>query len=105
MMLSWLPADVLESMGVGNFKMIELQRPNGEVFERRCGAVIVTIQGRSTIDDVVFAEPTDPICIGWRTLSGLNLCFDPTSGQLVDGGPIPAAAFSSSGVSLVGHHE
>lgn len=91
-MLSSLPAALLHSLGIAPLRPILLQRPNGDVIERRTGAVIVTIEGRSTIDDVVFAEPDDAIVVGWRTLSGLNLRLDTTQRQLVDAGPVPAAA-------------
>jgi hypothetical protein len=91
-MMSTLPAAALESVGITRYKLVDFQRANGAVFQRWAGAVIVTVEGRSTIDDVIFAEPGDTIAIGWRVLSGLNLRFDPSLRRLVDAGPVPAAA-------------
>jgi hypothetical protein len=91
-MMSVFPAAVLDSLGITRHKSIELQRANGEVFQRWTGAAILTIEGRSTIDDVIFAEPGDEAFVGWRALSGLNLRLDPSSRRLVDAGPVPAAA-------------
>jgi hypothetical protein len=44
-----------------------------------------------TVDQVVFAEPSDMHLLGARTLEGLNLMVDPTRRRLVASGPIPAA--------------
>lgn len=43
-------------------------------------------------DDVVFGEPGDLMLLGARSLEGLNLRVDPVTRQLVDAGPVPAAA-------------
>lgn len=91
-MLTWLPAKVLADLGVVPSKTIDLQRESGRVFQRRCGGVLLTIHDRTTVDDVVFAEDDDAISIGWRVLAGLNLEFDSRVNDLVDRGPIPAAA-------------
>src|ERR1051326_8208507 len=73
--LSWVPAEVLESL----------------VLERWTGSVIVSVAGRRTGDDVVFGEPGDLVLLGSRTLSGLNFRVEPATKQLVDAGPAPAA--------------
>jgi hypothetical protein len=91
-MMSVFPAATLDSLGIIRERSIALQRANGDVFQRWSGAAIITIDGRSTIDDVIFAEPGDEVIVGWRALSGLNLRFDPLSRRLVDAGPVPAAA-------------
>jgi len=93
-MLSCLPAPVLESLGVTRSRQWSLQRPDGQIIERSSGGVILTRDGRSTIDEVLFAEANDPVIIGWHTLSGWNLRVDPELQRLVDAGPIPAAALA-----------
>ncbi|HEU4996708.1 MAG TPA: hypothetical protein VFT29_17955 [Gemmatimonadaceae bacterium] len=61
---------------------------------RRCGSVIVAIDGRRTVEDVLFAEDDDPVYVGWHVLAGVNLRVDERSNTLVDRGPIPAASIS-----------
>ena len=91
-MVSVFPAATLDALGIVRERSIALQRANGDVFQRWTGAAIITIEGRSTIDDVIFAEPRDEVSVGWRALSGLTFRFDPSSRRLVDAGPVPAAA-------------
>jgi hypothetical protein len=79
-------------MAIRSYKEMDVEKPNGDMSRRRVGSAIITIGNRSTIDDVVFAEPGDAMIIGWRTLSGLNLEPDGSGQSLVDRGPIPAAA-------------
>lgn len=74
-MLSFLPAAVLDSIGISRDRRMQFVRASGEVFERWVGMAILTVVG-----------------LGWRTLGGLNLRVDEQLGQLVDRGPVPAAA-------------
>lgn len=90
-MLSWVPAEVLESLGVERGAIWRFRQADGTVLERRSGAVWLYVAGRRTVDEVVFGEPGDPILLGARTLEGLNFRVDVTTGQLMDAGPAPAA--------------
>jgi hypothetical protein len=42
----------------------------------------------------VFGEPGDLVLLGARSLEGLNLRVEPATRQLVDAGPVSAAAFA-----------
>jgi predicted aspartyl protease len=91
--LSWVPAEVLERLGVARRKRRErFQMANGGELVRSIGYVILHAGGTETNDEVVFGEPGDLTLLGARTLEGLNLRVDLTSKKLVAAGPILAAA-------------
>ena len=89
--LSWVPAELLESLGVERNNKWRFRQADGTVLERWTGIVVVSVAGKRTGDDVVFGEPGDLVLLGSRTLEGLNLRIDPVTKQLVDAGPAPAA--------------
>jgi hypothetical protein len=90
-MLSWIPAEVLEAVGIERRKVWQFLQRDGSILERSTGSVIVQAAGVETIDEVVFGEPGDPVVLGARSLDGLNLRIDPLNRRLVDAGPAPAA--------------
>jgi predicted aspartyl protease len=90
--LSWVPTEVLESLGIARHKRLRFRQADGSILERSTGIAIVHAAGTSTGDDVVFGEPGDLILLGARSLEGMNLRIDPVSKLLVDAGPAPAAA-------------
>jgi predicted aspartyl protease len=89
--LSWVPAELLESLGVTRNKQWRFRQADGTVLERWTGIVVVNLAGNRTGDDVVFGEPGDLVLLGCRTLEGLNLRVEPVTKRLVDAGPAPAA--------------
>lgn len=94
--LSWIPADILESLQIERRNQWRFRQADGSVLERWTGPAFVYAAGRTTTDDVVFGEPGDLVLLGARSLEGLNLRVDPLSKTLVDAGPAPAAALSST---------
>ena len=90
--LSWVPAAVLESLGVERNNQWRFRQANGSILERSTGTVVVAVAGRRVGDEVVFGEPGDLALLGSRTLEGLNFRVEPFTKQLVDAGPAPAAA-------------
>jgi len=90
--LSWVPAEVLESLGVARNNQWQFRQADGTVLERWTGIVVIGVGGRRTGDDVVFGEPGDLVLLGARTLEGLNVRVEPATKRLVDAGPAPAAA-------------
>lgn len=89
---TWIHRDVLESLGIGVERREIYQMADGRLLERDVGYAIVHAGGRSTIDEVVFAESGDLLILGARSMEGLNLRVEPRTKQLVSAGPIPAAA-------------
>jgi len=90
--LSWLPAALLESLGIARVNVRRFRQADGTVLARWTGGVIVRVAGVQTWDEVVFGEPGDLVLLGSRSLEGLNLRIDPVSKRLIDAGPAPAAA-------------
>ena len=93
--LSWIPASVLESLGVERRKLWRFRQADGSVLERWAGWAGVYVAGTSTVDEVVFGEPGDLVLLGARSLEGMNLRVDPFNKALVDAGPASAAALSA----------
>ena len=90
---TWLPREVLESIGVVPEGREQYQMADGRVLEREVGYVIVHVAGRRTSDDVVFAAHGDLSLLGARSLEGLNLRVDARAKRLIPAGPkITAAA-------------
>jgi predicted aspartyl protease len=89
--LSWIPAPILESLGIARRKLTRFRQASGVVVERWTGPAFLYAAGTSTTDEVVFAQPGDLTLLGSRTLDGLNVCVDPITTRLVDAGPAPAA--------------
>jgi predicted aspartyl protease len=90
--LSWVPGDVLESLGVERNRKWSFRQGDGTVLKRWTGIVVIGVAGKRTGDDVVFGEPGDVVLLGSRTLEGLNVRIEPVTKRLVDAGPAPAAA-------------
>jgi predicted aspartyl protease len=90
--LSWIPADILESLAIERYTTARFRSANGTVMERWTGTAWIHVGQKRTADDVVFGEPDDMIILGARSLEGLNLRIEPANKKLVDAGPAPAAA-------------
>jgi predicted aspartyl protease len=90
--LTWAPGSMLEHIGIRREpRSLTFVMPNGQHVTRSVGFAIVRVGQEYTVDQVVFAEPSDMNLLGARTLEGLNLMVDPTRRRLVASGPIPAA--------------
>ena len=90
--LSWFPADVLESLDIQRYERWRFRQATGVVVERWIGVALVHAAGKRAPDNVVFGEAGDLVLLGARSLEGMNLRVEPTTRQLVDAGPVPAAA-------------
>src|SRR2546423_785527 len=90
--LSWIPQDVLDSLGIERYPRWGFRQADGTVLERWVGPAFVHAVGKRATDDVVFGKPGDLVLLGAHTLEGLNLRIEPVTKQLVDAGPSPAAA-------------
>lgn len=90
--LSWLPAEILDSLGVERHNPWRFRQADGTVLTRWTGSVFIELAGRRVADEVVFGEPGDLTLLGAHTLEGFNLRVEPVTKRLVDAGPAPAAA-------------
>lgn len=93
---SWIPRDVLESLGVGVERAQRFRTADGRVVHRLMGYAIIHAGGTRTSDEVVFAEAGDMVLLGAHTLEGLNLRIDLNARRLVPAGPVPAALTRSA---------
>jgi clan AA aspartic protease len=89
--LSWIPATVLESLGIERYEARHFRQADGTVLERWTGAAFIHVAGKRAADDIVFGERGDLILLGARSLEGLNLRIELSTKRLVDAGPAPAA--------------
>ena len=90
--LSWFPAPVLDSLGIGRRALRLFRVADGTILERWTGAAFLYVGDATATDDVVFGESGDSTLLGARSLEGLNLRIDPIAKRLIDAGPAPAAA-------------
>lgn len=88
--LTWVPREVLESLGIRPELTQRFIVADGRQLERAVGIAIVHAAGTKAPDYVVFAEPGDMILLGARSLDGLNVRVDAQRKQLVPAGPILA---------------
>jgi predicted aspartyl protease len=89
--LSWVPAEILESLGVERNNTWLFRQADGTILERWTGTVILHFAGKRVGDEMVFGMPGDLVLLGSRSIEGLNLRVEPVTKQLLDAGPAPAA--------------
>ena len=77
--LTWVPALVLETLGIERLKAWHFRQADGTILERWVGSARVYAGGTVATDDVVFGVPGDMVLLGARTLEGLNLRVEPIS--------------------------
>ena len=82
--LSWVPAAVLDSLGVQRRSQWRFRQADGTILERWTSIVEIHVAGKRAGDEVVFGEPGDPVLLGSRSLEGLNVRVEPVTKQLVD---------------------
>lgn len=89
---TWLPAAVLERIGVEPVKKdLQIQMANGQIVTRSVGYAILRVDKFETTDEVVFAQRGDLSLLGSRALEGMNVHVDPRRKRLVAAGPVVAA--------------
>jgi predicted aspartyl protease len=74
--VSWLPKKELQSIGIMPEGKKRFVMANKNTVERDIGYAILTAEGYSTIDEVVFAEDSDMSLLGVRTLEGFSVMVD-----------------------------
>lgn len=89
---SWIPADILEELGVTRERVEHFVMSDGTPIARDCGYAIVHADRRSTSDDVIFGWPGDTAILGARSIEGLNFRVDLMNKRFMHAGPRPAAA-------------
>jgi predicted aspartyl protease len=81
--LTWLPAPILEATGIGRLKKKTFRTAPNETLLRDVGYGVIRAEGFETVDEVVFAEPSDMTLLGVRTLEGFSAMVDALGRKLV----------------------
>lgn len=89
---TWVPRDVLQSLGIRVQRQQAFIVADGRRVERDIGYALVHAGGIEAPDLVVFAEPGDLVVLGTHSLEGLNLKVDPVRKELVPAGPVIAVS-------------
>lgn len=90
--MTWISADLLRRAKI---QLRKKDQPfimaNGQQVTRSIGYAIIRSRDFETVDEVVFAQPSDLQWLGARTLEGFNAAVDPRRKRLVAAEPMPAA--------------
>ncbi len=89
-MYTWMPATLLERLGVRAVDRPSSVTADGRAIGRDVGRLWVEVDGRKEITLVVFGGESDQILLGAYTLEGLALAVDPINRRLVPMSSIPA---------------
>jgi len=89
--LTWLPADVLKSVGITPRRKRVFTTAIQQKIEREVGYAILSAEGYETNDEVVFAEAGDLTLLGVRTLEGFGVMVDNIGHRFVATATIVAA--------------
>jgi predicted aspartyl protease len=81
--LTWLPAEMLRSIGVEACHKRAVKTANNETVERKVGYAILRANGCETADEVVFGEPGDAPLLGTRALEGFGVMMDDMARRFV----------------------
>ncbi len=81
--LSWLPRDLLESLGVAPTSRLTFVLADGRRLEREVGGALFTVNGRTLPIPVAFAEPGEEAFLGATALEALGFAVDPVEKKLV----------------------
>src|SRR6266478_6390217 len=95
--LTWLPADVLNSVGIKPRRKRMFAPPTQQKVEREVGYAILSTEGYETNDEVVFAEPGDLSLLGVRTLEGFGVAADDIAHRFVATTTLVATAKTDQG--------
>lgn len=93
--LTWLPADVLTSIGITPRRERQFATANKQILRRPVGYAILRAEGYETNDEVVFAEPGDMTLLGVRTIEGFGVMVDNIAHRFVATTTIVASSGSS----------
>jgi predicted aspartyl protease len=81
--LTWLPGEVLWTIGVTPRRKRYFPTPDKGTVVRGVGFVTLRANGREVTDDVVFGEAGDAMLIGVSTLEGFGIATDEQTHRFV----------------------
>jgi clan AA aspartic protease len=81
--LSWIPRDVLQSLGVVAYSTLPFTLADGRRLEREVTAVLIAYDGRKAPVEVAFGEAGEESVLGATALEGLGFNVDLVVKKLV----------------------
>ena len=90
--LTWLPADLLDAIGIIPRRTRAFATATQQIIERKVGYAILSAEGYETNDEVVFAEAGDMTLLGVRTIEGFGVMVDNIGHRFVATTTLVAAA-------------
>jgi predicted aspartyl protease len=81
--LTWLPADLLAQAGIVPRRKRTFVTATRQTVARDVGYAILASEGYETADEVVFAEASDLVLLGVRTLEGFGVLVDSVGHRFV----------------------
>ncbi len=81
--LSWIPRQVLESLGATVFSRLPFELADGRRLERDITTVLLTIDGRKAPVPVAFGEAGEEAVLGATALESLGFLVDPVAQKLI----------------------
>lgn len=91
--LTWLPGDLLRGINVKPLRKRNFTTATKQLVTRETGYAILSAEGFETVDEVVFAEPSDMALLGVRTLEGFGVMVDNIAHRFVTTTTIVASSF------------
>ena len=73
---SWLPKQILLNAGITPRGKKRFETATKQIVEREFGYAILTAEGYTTNDEIIFAEDSDMSLLGVRTLEGFSVMVD-----------------------------
>ena len=80
---SWLPRQLLLDAGIKPEEKVQFETADKRIIERDIGYAILTAEGYTTNDEIVFAEEGDMNLLGVRTIEGFKVMVDNVGGRFV----------------------
>ena len=74
--VSWLPKKALLDAGITPRSKKRFATATKQIIERDIGYAILTAEGYTTNDEIVFAEDSDMSLLGVRTIEGFSVMVD-----------------------------
>ena len=81
---SWLPRKALEDAGIAVECKKRYMTADKRIIERDVGHAILSAEGFSVIDEVVFADENDLSLLGVRTIEGFHAMVDNVAQRFVE---------------------
>jgi len=81
--ISWIPQEILQSLGAQPFSRLPFSLADGRRLERDVTAVLVQIDGRKAPVEVAFGQEGEAAVLGVTALEGLGLIVDPVAKKLI----------------------